>query len=481
MRFNKEKAKFEVQKKNMLVPKPNFALPKEKPKRKFKISLPVLFIVGFLVIFTLILALNFQIAYSVTINDQYVGIVTTKSSLNSTINDIETVTNTASDGTSTPLQSATKPIIIKKGTETEDFDLRQNILAICPNVEKAYAIYVNNALVCACSTESDAFDALNGVKEQYDTGTLLSINFLDDVATRNEYVPSNQVESITDAVKMLNGQTSHREVYTPTADEELANIAQRFSMTLDELSGMNQNLSDIVPAGTQVNVLNTQANIRVQTTAIETYTKAISYGTDEENDNNLPIGSRVLASSGQTGSEIEKATVTYINGIEQNRQPISDTVTSQPVNEVYKIGTLNNGQASIVSSALFIWPAVAVITSPFSLSRVNPVTGKVEPHPGIDIGATYGTNVLAAASGTVTLAAWDSGYGNCIRIKSADPYSEVYGHLSEFDVKEGQQVTQGQTIGKVGATGEATGPHLHFEIRVNNNPVDPITLLPVKK
>jgi murein DD-endopeptidase MepM/ murein hydrolase activator NlpD len=120
----------------------------------------------------------------------------------------------------------------------------------------------------------------------------------------------------------------------------------------------------------------------------------------------------------------------------------------------------------------FSWPVTGTITSPFGW-RSNPFGGSPEFHPGLDIGAPTGTTVTAAASGTVIMAQWYGGYGNYILIDHGGGLSTGYGHLSAIYVANGQSVTRGQAIGAVGATGQATGPHLHFEVRVNGKPVDP--------
>lgn len=123
----------------------------------------------------------------------------------------------------------------------------------------------------------------------------------------------------------------------------------------------------------------------------------------------------------------------------------------------------------------FIWPATSsLITSSFSPSRKNPVTGRVQRHTGVDIGAGNGTPVSAANGGTVTLAGWNSGYGNCVIIDHGGGKATLYAHMSKILVSKGQTVTQGQQIGKVGSTGNSTGPHLHFEILINGSPVNPM-------
>jgi murein DD-endopeptidase MepM/ murein hydrolase activator NlpD len=112
------------------------------------------------------------------------------------------------------------------------------------------------------------------------------------------------------------------------------------------------------------------------------------------------------------------------------------------------------------------------LTSGFG-SRVHPITGEVRFHAGLDMAAPTGTPVRAAAAGEVTWAGVVSGYGNLVRIRHAGNVETYYGHLSAFVVRAGQQVQAGDLIGKVGSTGNSTGPHLHFEVRHNGEPTNP--------
>ncbi|MBV8639718.1 MAG: peptidoglycan DD-metalloendopeptidase family protein [Candidatus Eremiobacteraeota bacterium] len=128
------------------------------------------------------------------------------------------------------------------------------------------------------------------------------------------------------------------------------------------------------------------------------------------------------------------------------------------------------------SPGTFAWPVSGTITSPFGW-RSNPFGGSPEFHQGLDIAAPTGTTVTATASGTVILAQWYGGYGNYILIDHGGGFSSGYGHLSAIYVSVGQKVQKGQAIGAVGSTGQSTGPHLHFEIRINGKPVDPAARL----
>lgn len=125
-----------------------------------------------------------------------------------------------------------------------------------------------------------------------------------------------------------------------------------------------------------------------------------------------------------------------------------------------------------------IWPVNGKLESGVG-GRRNPFGGRgFEYHEGQDIDAEYGTPVQVAAAGKVTIAGWQRGYGNVVYVDHGRGISTRYGHLSAIDVTVGQMVSRGQTIGLVGSTGRSTGPHLHYEVRINNQPVDPKPYLP---
>jgi murein DD-endopeptidase MepM/ murein hydrolase activator NlpD len=119
----------------------------------------------------------------------------------------------------------------------------------------------------------------------------------------------------------------------------------------------------------------------------------------------------------------------------------------------------------------FVWPVHGPISSGFG------PRGGGEFHPGIDIAVPSGTPIHAAAAGRVTTAGYSGGYGNLVVIQHEGPYATAYGHQSRLEVYVGEAVQQGQLIGYVGTTGNSTGPHLHFEVRINGRPTDPARYL----
>ena len=121
----------------------------------------------------------------------------------------------------------------------------------------------------------------------------------------------------------------------------------------------------------------------------------------------------------------------------------------------------------------FSWPVNGPITSPFGY-RNDPVLGGNRLHAGVDIGASSGTPIKAAGDGVVIMAGWNGGYGNFTLIDHGGGLATGYGHQSSIGVRVGQHVSTGEVIGNVGSTGASTGPHLHWEVRVNGTPVDPM-------
>jgi len=119
-----------------------------------------------------------------------------------------------------------------------------------------------------------------------------------------------------------------------------------------------------------------------------------------------------------------------------------------------------------------LWPVEGQITGSFG-ERIDPFNGEGAFHSGVDIGSTYGQAVVAPADGIVVFADFMGGYGRAIVLDHGHSISTRYGHLSNFAVAVGQQVHRGDTIGYVGLSGRSTGPHLHYEVRINDTPVNP--------
>jgi murein DD-endopeptidase MepM/ murein hydrolase activator NlpD len=131
---------------------------------------------------------------------------------------------------------------------------------------------------------------------------------------------------------------------------------------------------------------------------------------------------------------------------------------------------------SRASSSPSLWPVEGKVTGSFG-ERIDPFNGEGAFHSGVDISCAYGSPVIAPADGVVTFAEFQGGYGKAITLDHGRGISTRYGHLSGFAVTPGQQVHRGDTIGYVGLSGRSTGPHLHYEVRINDAPVNPYKYL----
>ena len=123
-----------------------------------------------------------------------------------------------------------------------------------------------------------------------------------------------------------------------------------------------------------------------------------------------------------------------------------------------------------------IWPARGTVTSGFGW-RISPFGDGNELHAGIDIAYTMGAPVVATADGEVVVSGPAGGYGNLVQIDHGNGIATLYGHNSQLAVTVGQQIKKGQVIAYAGSTGKSTGPHVHYEVRVNNTPIDPTKYL----
>jgi murein DD-endopeptidase MepM/ murein hydrolase activator NlpD len=173
-------------------------------------------------------------------------------------------------------------------------------------------------------------------------------------------------------------------------------------------------------------------------------------------------------------------TQSELSGIQSERKRLETALdeyeqTSREIEA--QIRKSQRGDDVQLGTGRMIWPVKGRISSPFGY-RYHPVLQKKKFHNGIDIAASTGTPVLAADSGVVLVSGWRGGYGYYIAIDHGKGRSTAYGHNSRLLVKEGEAVVRGQTIAHVGSTGLSTGPHVHFEVRVNGQPTNPRNYLP---
>ncbi len=156
-----------------------------------------------------------------------------------------------------------------------------------------------------------------------------------------------------------------------------------------------------------------------------------------------------------------------------------DQATSTLERELSQIKEIVDSRQIKLASTPSTWPVRGYISDGFG-SRSNPYGGGgYEMHPGVDIATTFGTAIEATADGVVLFSGVQGGYGNCVVVDHGYGVTTRYGHMSRIDVQVGERVHRGKQLGAVGSTGRSTGPHCHYEVRLQDRPVNPMNYLPL--
>lgn len=305
--------------------------------------------------------------------------------------------------------------------------------------------------------------------EDYTLG-LQSIDFGEQVEISETYLPASQVRTLADAQADVLGDVSKDASYEVQSGDTLNAIAAAYGLTAGDLVSLNglSGTDAIIRPGDILTVRSSSPKLTVVYTNQEYYEE--DYDADviyKENDDWYNTEQEVIQEASQ-GHRRVIALVSYEDDVVTGTDIVKQETTKDAVPEIIEIGTKER--------PVYIWPAYGTISSGFG-SRARPKAGASTYHQGIDIAVSSGTSVEATRGGTVTAAGWQSGYGYVVYIDHGGGISSRYGHLSRILVRVGQTVSQGEVIARSGNTGNSTGPHLHFEIRINGTAVNPLGYL----
>ncbi len=385
-------------------------------RKVWSLRLPVLF--GALAVAALaVLSLIYQPAVEVTVNGETLGLVSSAAEFDAAVDRVEQrVSGLLGTEYTYPYEISYHRTIVQRDQVDAAVSFEDDLMDQVGAVIQGYVLTVDGVTVGAAEDRETLENLLLEAKAAYEDENTVSVEYTQDVALTYRYVASDMI-------------------LEPEA------IADNLAGTLSLLVTKNV-----------------------------VYETEQPYAVEYVEDPSLPLGETEIRTPGVNGVERITAQIRYQDGEVVESSILSTDMAVETVNEVIAVGSISG-----VSVGSFQWPLQGTISSPYGY---RDIFGSTSFHSGIDISASYGTEFRAADGGVVTFCDYQGTYGNLIIVDHGDGLVTYYAHCSDVLVCVGDKVHQGQVIGMVGTTGRATGPHLHFEIRVNGEPIDPIPSLP---
>ena len=369
--------------------------------------------------------------------------------------------------------------VINSGCLSES-DLSNNLTTYVDGVE----LNIAGENIAILPSQDDVQNTLKAFQDYYnkpsDSNVIDTVNFVEEIATEQIETQPEEIQTADMVLdKLIKGKTASID-YIVKETDTWWQIAHNNNMLTKEVLACNPGATEntALRPGQNIKIASSVPYLTVISEGVLTQTQAIPFEVQNITDESLAEGKQVVKQEGSEGLKQITTAYTQKNGTYIEKKVLDEHITKQPVTQIvakapslviYSIASASSRGSARISG--LSWPVKGYVSSPYGYrSR--------DFHSGIDIAAGTGTPITASASGTVSQACYSGGYGNMILINHGNGVMTRYGHASKLMVSAGQHVNKGQTIGLVGSTGISTGPHLHFEVIINGQTINPITNLP---
>ncbi len=366
-----------------------------------------------------------QVVYAVTLDGVTVGVAQSKREANIAVaaaeNDIsKALGHEYSFGDSVKVSA----IVSTAAAQTDD--IGRALARSVPGISEAYILKVDGVSVGAASSAAELERILDGIKARHETENAEYVGFVQKVSVESGFASDSLTRDIDTIAHMLDPM----------------NAASKVRLT-------------------------------VRCAGLMTVSESVPYLTEYVYDDDMYENDYRIVTEGAYGAR--EATYSYVseNGAVIDSVLVSEVVVAKPITAVVALGT--KAGISTESYGSYLWPARGNVTSLFGYRTTTVGSSN---HKGIDICGKLDQMIHAADGGVVIFAGWAEGYGNFVKIQHDNGDVTCYGHLNSISVEEGQRVARSQAIGLMGRTGTASAIHLHFEIRVDGTPVNPMNYLP---
>lgn len=305
--------------------------------------------------------------------------------------------------------------------------------------------------------EINAVVTINDTVESCDEVADAIIENTDEIISASRLILNGEVLGTADTSDLYSAVSARKAEF----DIEGTQCESEFcdDVIIEEGYFLKSEVADVSELGEKI------SSLSVKTTLKESTEQSIPYKTVTNKTDSKPAGYVNKDRAGEYGVTVVTSGVVYVDGEETERVTLGSEVIKEPVDEIVTVGTARTSAGRVVSSG-FTFPL------PSGVWEVSCPYGK-GGHKGVDLRAPHGTSIMAAASGRVTLAGVYRDYGNCVIIDHGNGLSTLYAHASKLCVSVGEYVSAGEVIALVGSTGNSTGNHLHFEVYVGSDRVNP--------
>lgn len=341
-------------------------------------------------------------------------------------------------------------------------------------IEQAYVITVDGEIIGA-HRDKEAIETIINSFLQKETAeaegeTITRVEFVRDIDVNLQYTNAKYVKTLSEINQVLSSNVRDRESYKIQAGDTLEAIARNHGLSTQALIALNPDIDpDNIMEGQVITVKEEIPLMSIRTVKKLVTEEEIPYTTEYVDDKTLFVGVQKTKVQGQNGKKLVTTEIVSVDGQEESSTVISEEVVEEPVTEVIRVGIKKRAP-----TGTYIVPYNGTISSRFGWRIFQ---GKYDYHTGIDFAGPKGSLVVASDGGTVVKAGWYGAYGYCVIISHGNGIQTLYGHNSKLLVKVGDKVAQGEAIARVGSTGRSTGPHVHFEIRINGTAVNPAKYL----
>ncbi|MGN1411257.1 MAG: peptidoglycan DD-metalloendopeptidase family protein [Oscillospiraceae bacterium] len=383
-----------------------------------------------------------------------------------------------------PIQEIETPTI----TTIQESSITTTITTENSSMCDGFGVFLEDEFLGAVSDTSKIENALNDILNKYlSMENVTEAHFNKEITySKGTYSTEYMLEPDT-IIKTLSGNAKEDIYYTIEDGDNLSIVAEISNLPMEEILKLNPQITNpnLCRTGDKVLIQKAEPFLDVEYTKTIIQETEIRFDTITKEDNSLAIGESRVITNGENGIIKNVTEVKYLNDVQISSNRLEPQTIKEPVSQVIMVGTAepievtqeelpSNNDIAVINSNVEENPIqldVGEFISPIE-SGIGYISDRFisnRNHKGLDIAAPYGTPIRASSNGIVVASGWNSGgYGYFVMIDHENGYNTLYAHMSEVLVTEGQQVFTGETIGKVGSTGNSTGNHLHFEVRYNN-------------